>query len=307
MAGSNMNRFKQLGKILLWVLLGVILSPLILLLLIIFLIMSIGRIKYNIDARIGQEKSAYVEISYFMRLIHVVINYADGKLEQRIRVAWMRLGEEKPRKKRKGRRRKKSTKAKNPTKPDVNPPSTKTETHDGTTAKGTKPDPNYNAASASAPDATTTQHDKSLDSKTTPKNDKAPPKEPKKDRLAPLKQVKAVLTYPDRKTIIALCFQCIKKFIRALKPKHLRINGIIGLDDPANTAWLMGAYEALMGILRLRQNIQILGSYHEKALHLEIETHGRTRLGSLIWPFIWLYLKKPIRTLIHKHILRKGE
>ena len=130
---------------------------------------------------------------------------------------------------------------------------------------------------------------------------------PEKEKSNPLKQAKAILTYPDRKIIIALCFQCLQKFVRALKPKRLDIHGIVGFDDPATTGWFMGAYEAAVAIMQLRHKVRLLGNYMEKALELNIQAQGRTRVWGLIWPFVWLYLHKPIRVVIHEHIMRKDD
>jgi len=148
-------------------------------------------------------------------------------------------------------------------------------------------------------------HDKKATKKSKRTRDKdagTSSEEEKKDRPNPLKQAKAVLTYPDRKIIMNLCFRCLGKFFKALKPKHLDIYGVIGFDDPCTTGWAMGAYEAAAGITGLRHKIRLVGCYHEKAMDLAIQTHGRTRLWGLIWPFVWLYLQKPIRTVLHKHI-----
>ena len=226
--------------------------------LLLFIVLCLGRLRYRVDANIGGNTTAFIEVKYLMRLVHCVIIYKDGKFNNRIRVAWMRLGEEKPRKAKKPRKVK-SHKAKS----EPPPP------------KPTPPHPE--------------------------------PDEEKKDRLKPLRQAKAVLTYPDRKTIIGLCFQCLQKLFKALKPKRLDISGVVGFDDPAATGWFMGAYEAAAGVMQLRRKVRIVGSYHEKALLLDIDAKGRASLGRLMWPFLWLYLKKPIRVLIHKHILRKED
>ena len=248
---------KILKKIL-WVLLCIIALPLILLVFVLVLLLTIvlclGRIRYRVDAHIGDDTSAFIEVRYLMRLVHCVITYKDGKFDNRIRVAWMRLDKKKP------------PKAKKPRKVKTPPP------------HAAKPQP--------------------------------PPPEPeieKKDRLKPLRQAKAVLTYPDLKTIIGLCFQCMQKFIKALKPKQLDISGVVGFDDPAATGWFMGAYEAAAGIMELRSKVRLMGNYHEKALRLDIKGRGRTRVGRLFWPFLWLYMKKPIRVVIHEHILRKED
>jgi len=271
MVGSNMRILRKIGKTLLWILLGIIASPLILLVIIIFLILCLGRIKYIVDAKVGDENSAYVNITYFMGLVRYVVTYAKGKTETKGSIAWVKLGKTPPPK----AKSKKAAQSLSPSTPKV------------ISTKPSKPPPEPS------------------EPKKEPKKEKKIKKEKeKKDGPGIFGQVKAALTYPNLKTIISLSFQCLHKFVKALKPRHFHVSGVVGLDDPAETAWLMGSYEAAAGVTGLRKHIDLLGSYHEKALHLNIEAKGRTSLGRLLWPFLWLYLKKPVRELIHKNIFK---
>ena len=279
-------------KKILWVLLGLIALPLALLLFVIVLILTVvmclGRIRYRVDANIGDNTTALIEVKYLLRLVHCVIRYKDGKFDNRIRVAWIRLGEEKP------------PKVKKPHKPKKTKTLPAKSHTDAQVVSTPQDDPKLKPAT----DAPTPPPKKS-----TPKSEppSPEPEDEKKDRLKPLKQAKAVLTHPDLKTIIGLCFQCMQKLFKALKPKRLDISGVVGFDDPAATGWFMGAYEAAAGIMELKSKIRLLGSYHEKALHLDIKARGRACMGRLLWPFLWLYLKKPIRVVLHGHILRKED
>ena len=247
------------------------------------IVLCLGRIKYRVDAHVGNDKTAYVEISYLFRLVNFVAEYRDKKFENHTRVAWMKFGEKKPRKKKKRK--------------------SKVTVPNGDEQKA------HNIAAHIGPSEESITPKSQPAGKTMPSDieNSEPEQKEKKDRLKPLKQAKAVLTYPDLKTIIGLCFQCLQKFIKALKPKRLDISGIIGFDDPCTTGWFMGAYEAAAGTAQLRHKIRLLGSYHEKALQLDIEAKGRTSLWGLLWPFIWLYLHKPIRVAIHEHILREED
>jgi len=244
------------------------------LVLLILTILCLGRIRYRIDASISEDKTADIDISYLMQLVRFVLEYRDGKLSRRLQIAGFRIGESKPRKKDKKRKAKTkaaSTKAAN----------TKTAQVKKDSAVKSEPLPNK---SPSAP---------------------KPEKEEKeeKDRLKLPKKVKAVLTDPNRKFIINLCLRCLRKFFKALKPRHLDISGIIGFDDPCTTGWAMGTYEAAVGVIGIRENVRLLGNYYEKALELNLQAEGRTRLWGLIWPFIWLYLHKKFRVFLREHIL----
>ena len=294
-----MGIVKRVGKALLFFLIGLIALPIALLLLvlaiILLLVCCLGQIRYRVNAQVGDENTAHVEVSYFMWLIRFAFSYVGGEAKTRGRIAWVRIGED--RRQRKNRRRNKKT---------------------------MKAEKARSEKKADAADAISIHKDKGIPSQA--RNDDAirqdipPPKIPtpipdpvpepdpeEKDSPGFIKQAKEILTYPDLKIIIGLGLRFLKKYINALKPKRLDISGVVGFDDPATTGWAMGAYEAAAGITGLRPHVRLLGSYHEKALRLDIKAHGRTRLGRLIWPFIWLYLQKPIRRLIHKHLLRKGD
>jgi len=247
----------------------ILVGSLVALVLLLITVICHGKIRYRVNASIGDDKMANVEVSYLMRLVHFVLVYRDGELDNRVRIAWMKIGEEKPHKR---KRKSKSAEAKD----DVRKESDYA---------------NKDAGSISA-----------SKSKPPPDGDGSP-EAGEKDRLKPLKQAKAILTYPDRKIIMSLCLRCLKKFVRALKPKYLDVYGVIGFDDPCTTGWAMGTYEAAAGIMQLRHKVRLYGNYQEKALELAIKAEGRTRVWSLIWPFIWLYLHKPIRKVVHEHLL----
>ena len=260
--------------IILWILVGIaaLLGLVVTLVFVLIIVLCLGRIQYHVDAQVGGDTR--VEIKYLMRLVYFVATYKEGKYDSQIRIAWYKPGMAKPRK------------AEKQEKGADLPQDAHEENNIADLLKDVEKHYDNTASFTSSPLGSEKE---------------------KKDRLKPFKQAKSILTYPDRKIIIGLCFQCMFKFLKALKPKLLDISGVIGFEDPYNTGLFMGAYEATIGIMQLRHKIRILGSYHEKALMLNIKAKGRACLWRLIWPFIWLYLHKPIRVVIHEHILRKGD
>jgi len=327
---------KKIGRRLLWILLGIILFPIALLLLIIFLVMCIGRVRYRVDARIGGEKNTHIEVSYFRRLLRVVYTYAKGKGDTDIRLAGIRLGgksKDKAKKNKKGKKDKKDKRDKhgeennsqNDNKGEneskvKHEPKKERENKNNHVSKAANPIDNLSASARALVDkldedekmTEKTNKAKTKDTKIdnahaseneTEKEAEKETKDEKKDPFAIINRIKAALTYPDRKIIMSLTMQSLQKLCRALKPRIFDISGIIGFDDPATTGWFMGAYEAITSLFGIRPHIKLWGSYHEKALDLDIEIEGRASLGRLVWPFFWLYLKRPIRKLIHKHLL----
>jgi len=321
MAGSKMS-IKKIAKILLWLFLGIIALPIILLLLIIFFVLCLGRVKYNVDAQVGDEKTARVEISYFLRLVKLIIIYAEGKTETRGRIAWVRIGEHKPQKEKPRKKKRHKKNRKKPKSIDIKDKDfasigdvidyAKAEMNSTDHVRKDKDNKiaTTNTEQEAESDCVKRTHATHFPIEKPSSPEEEPAQEEEKSGpsfIEKAKQIRTTLTEIDVKTIIGLVFQCLHKFVKAIKPKRLDISGVVGFDDPAATGWFMGAYEAAAGVTGLRPHIRLLGSYHEKALRLDIQARGRFRLGRLFTPFVWLYLKKPIRTLIHKHLLRKGE
>ena len=123
-----------------------------------------------------------------------------------------------------------------------------------------------------------------------------------------LKTVKAVLTYPQGKTIIKLVFEALRKTGRIIWPKKWRVTGEVGFANPCNTGWFLGAYEAVSGALRLRDKVCLSGDFaaEDTVVRLNITARGSISIARLSIPIIWLLFKKPIRSLI-KDLWRKGD
>jgi len=143
-------------------------------------------------------------------------------------------------------------------------------------------------------------------SKTEP--EEKPDEKPKKKSDGFIKKVKAVLTYPQGKTIIKLVFEALRRMGRVILPKQLRVTGQIGFADPSATGMFVGAYEALTGALRLRHKVSLCGDFTAEStvVRLDITARGSISVARLSVPVIWLLLKKPIRKLI-KDIMRKED
>jgi len=131
--------------------------------------------------------------------------------------------------------------------------------------------------------------------------------EPENDKQNIVDKLKAILTYPELKTIIKLIFNALRKTCRVILPRRLRISGEVGFEDPSTTGFLMGAYEAGVGMLRLRDKINIIGNFTADStiIRLNIFARGSVSVARLSIPFIMLVIKKPIRTLIKDILWRK--
>jgi ribosomal protein L14 len=115
----------------------------------------------------------------------------------------------------------------------------------------------------------------------------------------------AVLTDPDSKIIMSFVLEYIMKSIRNIKPKHLRVEGVFGFNDPSVTGCLLGAYEALAGYYGLRSVIRLNGEFNHPVLRLDWEVRGWVSVFSLAGPLIWLVSRKAVFNALVKWVRKK--
>jgi hypothetical protein len=136
---------------------------------------------------------------------------------------------------------------------------------------------------------------------------KGKPQETLRERL---ERIYSLLTDFDYKIIMVIGIRFLKKLARVLKPDNLEADGVIGLDDPYATGLLLGAYEAVAICLNVRSHLRFSGDFNQRAMDIEGAVAGHIRLGSVLWPVIWLCTRKPVFMLLlqyNKSYKRKDE
>ena len=126
-----------------------------------------------------------------------------------------------------------------------------------------------------------------------PMKDSEPDKKPLKEKKPVFS--KQTLTNLDIKPMILLGIEFMKKLWGKLRPKHFRIRGVVGLNDPCATGQFIGAYEAAAGALNLRKNVDLQGDFSQSKLEMELKLAGRFAIASILGPCIWLVFQKPFR------------
>jgi len=144
-----------------------------------------------------------------------------------------------------------------------------------------------------------------------------------------IEKIESILTYPHLKTIMNLVKRASKKVGRALRPQHIEIDKTFGFNDPTTTALhlckiemyaarfgisflldLEPDYEAIERIEHAKSTKQgqmgliasvliAIGLY----IRINFNVNGRLRPFSVIWPFIWLITRRPIRYEISRGII----
>jgi len=224
-------------------------------------------VSYRIEARTGEEGGsvARVHVRYLFGLVRARYVYEKGTGELDARVAWIKVP----------RGKKKDIPAESLTPQDQNkashakhPDSIRTQSNDGHMVQPAKPDSTGSSL---------------------------------KEKLQKIKSnISMVKDYPNRQIITALTLRTLRKLAKILKPKHIKIAGVLGFTDPAITGLFFAAYEAAAEALRLRKHIQLSGNFDTQQTHisLQISIRGRISLARTALPLIGLALKKPVRKLI---------
>jgi len=91
--------------------------------------------------------------------------------------------------------------------------------------------------------------------------------------------------------------------LKTLKPNVLRIRAVIGLNNPAETGWLLGILGIISGMLDISMDIK--GDFENEIFEYDIYARDAIMLWSLLAPALMFCLSKPGRTLIKKYIFKK--
>lgn len=254
-----------------------ILLYILLVLFILAAIIFLTPLQYQIKGAIGSNTNVSIFISWLFRLVTAGFTYENGKSSFYFRIAFFNLTD-------RNKKPKKILKKPQPVSPEAEQP------------KDDRP-----------------ETDQPPLKKTKPKKQKLPKSEKKKEKNLIgtirnyISQLKAVLTYPERKIIMSLVMRFFKKTVHALKPKKIRLKGVVGLSDPFVTGLLLGAYEACSGMFKLRRDIQLEGDFNKKTIDMDVFLAGRISMCSVFYPVIWLITRRPILRLVIRYIRSKSE
>lgn len=101
------------------------------------------------------------------------------------------------------------------------------------------------------------------------------------------------------KRTITPTFIAIKRLLKSLKPNKFEVNGVIGLEDPADTGILMG----ILGTITpyLPGNFYVYGDFEKSVIKGDVYIKGRTNLLLILIPVLRYIFKKPILDIIKKY------
>ena len=112
-------------------------------------------------------------------------------------------------------------------------------------------------------------------------------------------QMDFFLNYPDKKLIITLSIDLIKKILNNLKPTTFSLKAEIGLEQPHTTGLILAATSQSVFFT---PNIDIVGNFDETIFVYEFKLAGKISLIKIVVPTTRYLLKRPIRKLIKNFI-----
>lgn len=130
-------------------------------------------------------------------------------------------------------------------------------------------------------------YNKELIKGTNTKENKTSPKhERSKKELKPRRNI--------GKNLIIELFKYFKDIINIVKPKHFRISGVYGFEDPSLTGMLLGVISIIKGTVPNAQ-IYVEPFFEEENINIEAEIYGDVKVCIICYRTLKLLIKKDVR------------
>ncbi|MDR3091966.1 MAG: hypothetical protein LBU36_07285 [Clostridiales bacterium] len=114
--------------------------------------------------------------------------------------------------------------------------------------------------------------------------------------------VKRFWSYPGRDEFMAFARDKALALWREIRPKSLKISGVISAGDPADTGTLLGAAAALSALLRLDANLS--GDFEGNSTDLRLSARGKFTAAGALWPIAAFALSEKTREAL-RHFRKK--
>lgn len=94
-------------------------------------------------------------------------------------------------------------------------------------------------------------------------------------------------------------FNYFKDIINIVKPKHFRISGAYGFEDPSLTGILLGIISAIKGVVP-KAKIDVGPDFEEETINIQVEIYGDIKVYEICYRTIKLIIKKEVRKILFK-------
>jgi hypothetical protein len=114
-----------------------------------------------------------------------------------------------------------------------------------------------------------------------------------------------VLEYPYKKRLIQQTLLLLKRVFKAILPNDADGEFRFGFDDPGLTGMLLGAAYAVRETTGLYERVRVSADFEKNYFYIKCRMEGKTRLWSLLWPFLAYAVRKPVWIIIKPLIFKK--
>lgn len=101
------------------------------------------------------------------------------------------------------------------------------------------------------------------------------------------------------KDLLLEFFKYFKDIINIVKPKHFKISGVYGFEDPSLTGMLLGIISIIKGAVPKAQ-IYVDPDFEEELMNIDAEIYGDIKVFVICYRTLKLILKKEVRKFLFK-------
>lgn len=101
------------------------------------------------------------------------------------------------------------------------------------------------------------------------------------------------------KELLIELYNYCKDILCLIKPKHFKINGVYGFDDPSVTGMILGAVNMINGTIP-NAEININPVFDEKIINIEAKTCGDIKIYLICYRTLKLLMKRNVRQSLFK-------
>ena len=116
---------------------------------------------------------------------------------------------------------------------------------------------------------------------------------------------KMIKQYPYKKELVKEVYSLIKDLLHAIFPNQYKVDWEFGLEDPANTGYILGLVSMISPFFG--ENVHIKGNFQKEVMKGSVKGEGKIQAGVLIKRILIFAWHPPVRTLIKMYLKQRKE
>lgn len=118
-----------------------------------------------------------------------------------------------------------------------------------------------------------------------------------KEKKEALKRYLAILKSDTAKSAFSLCKNRLFRMLKHIFPRKMRVNITYGMDDPADTGYILAVYGMLPGFVG--KKIRLHADFEQPVFKGDFCLRGGIRAWTLLWQILCVILDKDCQKLYH--------